>query len=869
MAARHSRYEGETRRLAPGDKISPIVTAEDMPFATPRIQWPELNHRVFGHMIRERSEILGTLMRRVDARTWWLAGLAALFAIAAIVTAPVTAAQNPSLLFSTPITGGGPVLMTADAQGYIYLAGKTSGPSASSFVMKLTPSRSVVYTSYFPIVPYDFESYSCPVAITGIAADKNGAAYITGCTSGAFPLVNPFRPTLQGVANAFVTKLSPSGTLVYSTYFGAGGAEYGTGIAVDDQGNAYVVGAATGQKLPLVNPVQTSGDAFAAKFDPSGSRLLYSTYLAGSPKAIAVDRAGAAYIVGDVTGAFPAVRPVQPCHDESELFVSDAFVIKLSVAGSSYDYATCLGGFRSDVATGVAVDASGSAYVVGMTQSIDFPTARPLDQTLRTGAAWKTNDAGRTWENLPLDANYLFELKASTASMGTWYAGAMNGAFKGIDQGAQWHRLGLPLRDGKYQPTVYHLVPDPRAPSTVYALTSEGLYKSSDGGERWTGIGSSLPFGGAYLRDLVIDPADSRAVYAGSQNGFFKSLDGGSSWAPSNHGLGTRPYVNALSVDALTGALYVDIEVPTNDAVRSNRVFRSTDAGQTWTPTSLEIRNAQTSALIAVASRRRPASRLPRAPERDAPEIEPGPIYVAATSPTSMSGALLRSDDGGETWASVGRGLPASGPDALAVAPSDPRIVYAASRGVLFVSRDRGDTFEPLPGASILTGSARSLAVDPTRAETLWMDGQSSDAFVAKIRPGGGSLEYSTYLGGSSSEFDSSVVVDELGRAIVFGSTSSRDFPAVTPVQQNRGGGAFVSVLDGGGSVLLFSTSIGTGNNVRVVSAVRFGRGMLISGGSNDLAGMFPGSTASGAGAFVGMLDLSLSGAPFRVARRP
>jgi hypothetical protein len=166
-------------------------------------------------------------------------------------------------------------------------------------------------------------------------------------------------------------------------------------------------------------------------------------------------------------------------------------------------------------------------------------------------------------------------------------------------------------------------------------------------------------------------------------------------------------------------------------------------------------------------------------------------------------------------------------------------------------------------------GGIQSLAVDPSRAATLFVGASArDDAFVAKIRPGGGALEYSTYLGGADYESNVSLVVDELGRAIVFGSTNSTDFPVVTPVQGKRNGGAFVSVLDGGGGVLLFSTLLGGGND-RVASAVRLGRGILIAGGSKDLAGMLPGAMASGAGGFVGMLDLSLNGAPFSVARRP
>src|SRR5437899_1366569 len=302
-------------------------------------------------------------MPRIAVRAWWFVALAITDARIAAPPQTLTGAQTPSLFFSTPITGGLPIRIALDAQGYIYVAGKSSGASpAPSFVMKLSPSRSVVYTTYFQKTRFFGEPGDCLLDINAIAVDKSGAAYITGCTSATdFPLANPFRSTPQGTrGSGFVAKVSPAGTLMYSTYFGSGGSDRGTAIAVDDQGNAYVVGAASGPNLTLVTPASTNGSGFAAKFDSSGSRLLYSTYLSAVPRAIAVDRFGAAYLAGAGTLRESAVRPVQPCNDEGS---DDAIIIKLNPAGSSYDYATCLGGCGTYVETGIAVDGNGRSSV--------------------------------------------------------------------------------------------------------------------------------------------------------------------------------------------------------------------------------------------------------------------------------------------------------------------------------------------------------------------------------------------------------------------------------------------------------------------------------------------------------------------------
>src|SRR5205807_1572641 len=153
-------------------------------------------------------------------------------------------------------------------------------------------------------------------AAGGIAVDSAGNAYVTGDTSSAnFPTTpGAFQTTYGGGnADAFVTKLNPTGSaLIYSTYLGGSGEEGGKGIAVDSAGNAYVTGDTSSANFPTTPGAfqATSGggnfDAFVTKLNPTGSALIYSTYLGGSGEeegqGIAVDSAGNAYMAG-VTGA--------------------------------------------------------------------------------------------------------------------------------------------------------------------------------------------------------------------------------------------------------------------------------------------------------------------------------------------------------------------------------------------------------------------------------------------------------------------------------------------------------------------------------------------------------------------------------------
>jgi hypothetical protein len=142
-----------------------------------------------------------------------------------------------------------------------------------------------------------------------IAVDSFGNAYVTGQTNSTdFPTVNAIQPTNHGgFDDAFVAKINADGSaLVYSTYLGGSGTDWGSGIAVDSSGNAYVTGSTFSTDFPTVNAIQTTNhggyDAFVTKINPDGSALVYSTYLGGSGDdlglGIAVDPSETAYVTG-------------------------------------------------------------------------------------------------------------------------------------------------------------------------------------------------------------------------------------------------------------------------------------------------------------------------------------------------------------------------------------------------------------------------------------------------------------------------------------------------------------------------------------------------------------------------------------------
>ena len=182
-----------------------------------------------------------------------------------------------------------------------------------------------------------------------------------------------------------MTKLNPAGTqFIYSTYLGGTDSDRGFRVATDTAGNAYIAGDTESSNFPVRRPIRDfygGSDAFVTKLAPSGT-IVYGTFLGGSgldsAGAVAVDTSGNAYVTGYTESFnFPNTNPLAGSFGGG----TNAFVTKLNSAGSSFTYSTYLGGGGKDGAFGIAVDSGGNAYVLGQTDSTNFPTRNPLQPT--------------------------------------------------------------------------------------------------------------------------------------------------------------------------------------------------------------------------------------------------------------------------------------------------------------------------------------------------------------------------------------------------------------------------------------------------------------------------------------------------------
>jgi uncharacterized repeat protein (TIGR01451 family) len=326
--------------------------------------------------------------------------------------------------------------ITVDASGNAYITGQTvggtgfvhttgpafSGAGPHAFVAKFNPgavaASSLVFSTFIEGNGVDSGN--------GVGVDANGNVYVGGATTSSSATfqpssVNGFNLSKTTVTNdGFIVKLNSAGSAAsYLTFLPSAPVN---ALAVDSSSNAYVTGAADGTTNLLattaggfqvanggngcaaVAPGSPCPDAFLSKYNTmvgGNSSLLYSTYLGGglsdAGTGIAVDNAGNAYIVGRTNSSnFPTARPLPNLAtyqggaivDATSLnTLFNAFVVKINTNDSgapSLIYSTYLGGNDTDQADNVAIDASGNAYIGGITSSTNFPNTTTF--TAATGA---------------------------------------------------------------------------------------------------------------------------------------------------------------------------------------------------------------------------------------------------------------------------------------------------------------------------------------------------------------------------------------------------------------------------------------------------------------------------------------------------
>ncbi len=317
-------------------------------------------------------------------------------------------AAGTGLVYSTYLGGTGiegAMKIAVDAAGNAYVVGVTSstdfpitpgafqtastGVTYNIYLTKLNPAgTALVYSTYF--------GGNADTQCDALAVDNTGQAYIGGFSSATnLPTTaGAYQSTMKGSTNAYVAKFNALGTaLVYMTYLGGTNYDGLSGIALDPSGDAYLCGGTRSVDFPTTAGVFKSAyggginDGFVAKLNPTGTALLYSTYLGGSGNdsisGIKIDSSGDAYIAGGTTSVnFPTTAGA---YQGALAGNTNVFITELNPTATSLIYSTLLGGSNNDAAYGMDMDSSYRVYVTGQINSVNFPTTAGAFQTVFGG----------------------------------------------------------------------------------------------------------------------------------------------------------------------------------------------------------------------------------------------------------------------------------------------------------------------------------------------------------------------------------------------------------------------------------------------------------------------------------------------------
>jgi photosystem II stability/assembly factor-like uncharacterized protein len=524
-----------------------------------------------------------------------------------------------------------------------------------------------------------------------------------------------------------------------------------TGIGVDAAGNIYLTGAASLFCLPttagVVQPAPTGDlDIFIAKLDPTGKTLLYSTFLGGTgadtANAIAVDAAGNAYVTGLTQSTnFPVtVGALQTALKTGCSFrSSDAFVAKLNPTGTALFYSTYLGGCMDDVATSIAIDAAGNAYVGGSTTSNDFPLRNPL-QSRFIGGDCPFDDF-----LAPCADGFLSKLNAVGGALvySTYIGGSGYDRVNGLalDDAGNLYATGettsndFPVTAGGFQ-TAYRS-DSQFGDAFVSKLNATGaalVYSTFIGGSG-TDVAHGIVVNAAGEAYITGDTASTdfpvtfgTLQLRNASSSFYKSTNGGNSWTAYGVGLPSAPEVTSFALDVTAPeTIYAGLETAGHNGGLKALLYKSTDAGQTWRaplsvfthidalaisakdPVTLYVAISQFFGVGLYKSTGGGANWMFSFVQADYPlsqiyalAVDPqngSTLYAATNTITTRPSGVLKSTNGGDSWQNVSNGLPFIGENvtALAIDPNHPATLYANARDA-YRTTDGGATWTLVTG---------------------------------------------------------------------------------------------------------------------------------------------------------------------------
>jgi len=546
------------------------------------------------------------------------------------------------------------------------------------------------------------------------APARNGLPYVGASFKPVWGLASEPRSstTLYAATQAGVFKTSDGGS-TWASLPGSPAGGYSGIVAVDPNTPDTVLvgsggifrstdGGATwtsGGQIPTLYP-----GFYSIAFDPFAAGTLYVGTNLGVFKSID-EGASLAQASTGLTGSVLSLSadPRQPGHLVAG--TSGAGVFETRDGGGSW---VPSGGLSSVAMYALAFDPSAAGKVLGGTAD----------------GAYTSNDGGGSWTRRGggFGARPTNSFAFDPSAPSRIYAGTDGGLYRSDDAGSTWNLLsGLEATLGQ-KPYVNRVALDPSSPSTLYVgLMHKGIYKSIDGGARWSPASAGLNPRGSIAVSvfaLVVDPSAPQRLYAGTWDGFFFSTDGGIAWIYT-----PGPYGTAGAI-AIAGPSSVFLGVSPPDQISSicgfGSLWHTGNGGASW-----QEQHAGCDAVLDIA-----VDSASPSIAYAATLLEAGPLFGTG---------VLKTVDGGAHWDSVNRGLPNDFGDPIAVwslgiARSPSSTLYASTNRGFFRTTNAGNTWAPITSDSPLEIYARTIAVSPLSAETVFV-GTGSGVFRIALPP--------------------------------------------------------------------------------------------------------------------------------------